>query len=116
MRMGCSVSMAGRWTTCRPRAVRRSKRWQRTSSATSSSCATSRRLGSDAYNAALSLTRADTVHKLLAQQGIDSKAIRAAGMGERQPVVQCPGTVKTAALVSCLQPNRRVEIEVAGEQ
>ncbi|SDE52298.1 OmpA family protein [Variovorax sp. CF079] len=74
------------------------------------------RLGSDAYNAALSLTRADTVHKLLAQQGIDSKAIRAAGMGERQPVVQCPGTVKTAALVSCLQPNRRVEIEVAGEQ
>ncbi|CAN7744752.1 MULTISPECIES: hypothetical protein [unclassified Variovorax] len=56
------------------------------------------------------------MHKLLAQQGIDSKAIRAAGMGERQPVVQCPGTVKTAALVSCLQPNRRVEIEVAGEQ
>ena len=74
------------------------------------------RLGTASYNEALSLARANTVRDLLAQQGIERNAIRTAGMGARQPVVQCPGTAKTSALVSCLQPNRRVDIEVAGEQ
>ena len=72
------------------------------------------RLGSESYNAALSLARANTVRELLAQHGIDRKLIRTEGLGERQPVTQCPGTAKTPALVSCLQPNRRVEIEVVG--
>ncbi|MGJ7494596.1 OmpA family protein [Variovorax sp. RT4R15] len=72
------------------------------------------RLGSESYNAALSLARANSVRDLLAQQSIDRKLIRTEGMGERQPVAQCPGTAKTPALVSCLQPNRRVEIEVVG--
>lgn len=74
------------------------------------------RLGSASYNEALSLARANTVRELLAQQGIDRDAIRTLGMGPRQPVVQCPGTTKKPTLVSCLQPNRRVDIEVAGEQ
>jgi len=74
------------------------------------------RLGSDSYNDALSLARANTVRELLVQQGIDGKAIRTQGMGKRQPVAQCPGTRKTPELVSCLQPNRRVDIEVSGEQ
>lgn len=74
------------------------------------------RLGADGYNEALSLARANTVRDLLVQQGIDRKVIRTAGMGKRQPVVDCAGAVKTDALVSCLQPNRRVELEVAGEQ
>jgi len=72
------------------------------------------RLGSESYNTALSLARANTVRGLLAQHDIDRKLIRTEGMGERQPVVQCPGTAKTPALVRCLQPNRRVEIEVVG--
>ncbi|MDM0039020.1 OmpA family protein [Variovorax sp. J22G21] len=70
------------------------------------------RLGSESYNAALSLARANSVRELLAQNGIDRRLIRTQGMGERQPVAQCQGTAKTPALVSCLQPNRRVEIEV----
>lgn len=74
------------------------------------------RLGTESANEALSVARANTVRELLAQQGIDRNAIRTAGMGARQPVVQCPGAAKTPALVSCLQPNRRVDIEVAGEQ
>ncbi|MET3442893.1 outer membrane protein OmpA-like peptidoglycan-associated protein [Variovorax paradoxus] len=74
------------------------------------------RLGSDSYNDALSLARANTVRELLVQQGIDGRAIRTQGMGKRQPVAECPGTRKTPELVSCLQPNRRVDIEVSGEQ
>ena len=75
------------------------------------------RLGSDAYNEALSLARANTVRDLLVKQGIDGKLIRAAGMGKPQPVVSdCEGTRSSPALLRCLQPNRRVEIDVAGEQ
>jgi outer membrane protein OmpA-like peptidoglycan-associated protein len=37
-------------------------------------------------------------------------------MGERQPVTQCEGQKATPALVACLQPNRRVDIEVAGDR
>ena len=74
------------------------------------------RLGSDAYNETLSLARANTVRDLLVQHGIDRKVIRTSGMGKRQPVAECPGAAKTPELVGCLQPNRRVELEVSGEQ
>ncbi|RSZ42291.1 MULTISPECIES: OmpA family protein [unclassified Variovorax] len=75
------------------------------------------RLGGDAYNEALSLERANTVRDLLVQQGIERKLIRTAGMGKRQPVVgDCVGTHSSPALLRCLQPNRRVEIDIAGEQ
>ncbi|WP_318646646.1 OmpA family protein [Variovorax sp. 38R] len=75
------------------------------------------RLGGDAYNEALSLERANTVRDLLVQQGLDRKLIRTAGIGKRQPVVSdCEGTQRTPALLQCLQPNRRVELDIAGEQ
>ncbi|WP_051236498.1 OmpA family protein [Ottowia thiooxydans] len=74
------------------------------------------RLGSDAYNEVLSQARANTVRELLVQNGIDRKVIRTTGMGKRQPVSECAGSEKTTALVQCLQPNRRVELEIAGEQ
>ncbi|PFH12341.1 OmpA family protein [Collimonas sp. PA-H2] len=74
------------------------------------------RLGSEADKMALSLARADAVSKLLAQQGIDAKLIRVAGMGDRQPLAQCAGTVKTAVLQDCLRSNRRIDIEVLGEE
>ena len=74
------------------------------------------RLGSAGSNEKLSLTRANTVADLLAQGGVPKGVIRTAGMGERQPLVQCPGAAKTPTLVACLQPNRRVEIEVSGDR
>ncbi|PBI94044.1 Outer membrane protein A precursor [Variovorax boronicumulans] len=75
------------------------------------------RLGGDAYNEALSLERANTVRDLLVQQGLDRKLIRTAGMGKRQPVVSdCEGSRSTPTLLQCLQPNRRVELDIAGEQ
>jgi outer membrane protein OmpA-like peptidoglycan-associated protein len=73
------------------------------------------RLGTDAYNQALSQARANSVRDLLVQAGIDRTKVRAAGMGKRQPVVSdCEGTRATPELVRCLQPNRRVEIDVVG--
>ncbi len=74
------------------------------------------RLGTDAYNDTLSVARASAVRDLLVQQGIDAAVVRAHGMGKRQPVTECPGMQRTDALIACLQPNRRVEIEVRGEQ
>ena len=35
-------------------------------------------------------------------------------MGEKQPVVQCDQK-SMKALIECLQPNRRVEVQVKGE-
>ncbi len=73
------------------------------------------RLGTDAYNQALSQARANTVRDLLVQAGIARDKVRATGMGKRQPVVSdCEGTRATPELVRCLQPNRRVEIDVVG--
>lgn len=72
------------------------------------------RLGSTAYNDALSLARAQTVRQLLVQNGVDAARVRAEGKGERQPVAHCAGTARTPELIACLQPDRRVEIEVVG--
>ncbi|MDM0121319.1 OmpA family protein [Variovorax arabinosiphilus] len=72
------------------------------------------RLGSTAYNDALSLARAQTVRQLLVQNGVDAARVRAEGKGERQPVAHCAGTARTPELIACLQPDRRVEIEVTG--
>ena len=74
------------------------------------------RLGAESDNETLSLARANTVRDLLLQGGIQKDVVRTAGLAGRQPLVQCSGTVQTPALVSCLQPNRRVEIEVSGDR
>jgi outer membrane protein OmpA-like peptidoglycan-associated protein len=70
------------------------------------------RLGPEAYNDTLALARANTVRDRLMKEGIAPTSIRASGAGERQPVVSCPGSVATPELVRCLQPNRRVDIDV----
>ena len=72
------------------------------------------RLGSDAYNQKLSMRRADAVRDYLASKGVDKAKIETLGMGEKQPVVQCDQKNRKE-LIACLQPNRRVEVEVKGE-
>jgi outer membrane protein OmpA-like peptidoglycan-associated protein len=74
------------------------------------------RLGPDERNDTLSLARANTVRDLLVRQGIDPALIRTAAAGRKQPVTQCLGLPMTSALASCLQPRRRVEVEVTGDQ
>ncbi|WP_211473041.1 OmpA family protein [Collimonas humicola] len=74
------------------------------------------RIGSEEANLALSQARADTIRNYLLQKGLDAHLVRAYGAGKAKPVVQCPGQKLTPQLVRCLQPNRRIEIEIVGEQ
>jgi OOP family OmpA-OmpF porin len=73
------------------------------------------RIGNEKYNEKLSAERAEAVKQYLAQKGIEEQRVRSEGRGESQPVTgdQCKG-VKGSKLISCLQPDRRVEIEVRG--
>lgn len=70
-------------------------------------------LGTDAHNATLSQQRADTVKHYLERQGVASGAITAIGRGAADPVKQCAGG-KSAEVIACLAPNRRVEVLVLG--
>ena len=74
------------------------------------------RIGTDAYNQKLSDRRANIVKDYLAAQGVDAAMIEAVGKGEAEPVVQCTGNKATKKLISCLQPNRRVEIRAEGQK
>jgi len=74
------------------------------------------RIGTVKYNQKLSLKRAETVRKYLADKGIAANRISVEGKGKSQPVTQgatCKGK-KSKALIACLQPDRRVTIEVTG--
>lgn len=74
------------------------------------------RLGSDVYNQALSTARAATVRDYLIAKGMPQTAVRSYGAGKLQPVVQCDDKLGRAELIKCLQPNRRVDIEIMGEK
>lgn len=72
------------------------------------------RLGSQAYNQRLSEARAQTVRRYLQQRGV-SAPMGTYGRGETQPVTTgCKGTQATPALKACLQPDRRVDVEIVG--
>ena len=76
------------------------------------------RFGSEAYNQTLSEKRAAAVKNYMVSKGIDANRIHAEGKGESQPVTkadECKGA-KSAKVIACLQPDRRVEIEVVGTQ
>ena len=71
-------------------------------------------LGSDSYNMRLSQQRAETVRNYLISRGVPANVLYAYGAGETQPVKQCDNRGNRAELIACLQPNRRVELEVNG--
>lgn len=76
------------------------------------------RLGSHAYNMKLSSSRAESVKAYLAQSaGIPPGKITAKGVNGADPVTkpgECKGTKASPQLIACLQPDRRVEVEVSG--
>ena len=73
------------------------------------------RLGSDSYNNQLGQNRADTVRNLLIQNGVAGNVISTASAGKRQPVTNgCFDVKQREALHACLQPDRRVTVEITG--
>lgn len=72
------------------------------------------RLGSPVYNRTLSERRAETVRRYLISRGVPAGVMSAQGLGDTVPVKQCGNDLPHRALVDCLQPNRRVNIEVDG--
>ncbi len=74
------------------------------------------RLGSEAYNQILSEERAEAIKAYLIGSGIRPERVRAEGRGAAHPVTkpgECAGA-RSAQLIACLQPDRRVAVEVAG--
>lgn len=68
-------------------------------------------LGSFEYNQKLSERRAKMVGEYLVSKGVDSAKITTTGRGESVPVVKCEGIKNRKALIECLAPNRRVDIQ-----
>jgi OOP family OmpA-OmpF porin len=75
------------------------------------------RIGSESYNEKLSEARAQSVKDYLAERGAQTNVITAQGKGESAPVTgdQCK-KMAGKKLIECLQPDRRVEIEVLGSR
>jgi OOP family OmpA-OmpF porin len=74
------------------------------------------RFGSNEYNQKLSERRANAVKDYLVSRDVPANSINADGKGETQPVTQsgdCTGA-KSAEVIACLQPDRRVHVEVTG--
>ena len=74
------------------------------------------RIGGDEYNLALSERRANAVKNYLARKSVPAERIEAVGKGKADPTGEtrdCTGP-KSPKLIKCLQPDRRVDIEVAG--
>ena len=74
------------------------------------------RIGSAAYNQKLSEKRAASVKDYLVKKGIPANRVYTEGKGSKQPVTkpnQCKGP-KSAKVIACLQPDRRVDIEIIG--
>jgi OOP family OmpA-OmpF porin len=80
------------------------------------------RIASDDYNQKLSEARAQAVKAYLEEQRVKGQRVTAEGKGESRPVTgdECnkmgPERSSNKKLVACLQPDRRVEIEVLGSR
>lgn len=80
------------------------------------------RIGKEKYNQTLSEKRAAAVKDYLVSKGVEANRVYTEGKGEAQPVTgdSCMKMGKehrsNKKLVDCLQPDRRVEIEIIGTQ
>ena len=74
------------------------------------------RFGSAKYNQKLSERRAASVKDYLVSKNVQASRIDAEGKGETQPMTkpgECRGA-KSAKVIACLQPDRRVDVEMKG--
>ena len=74
------------------------------------------RIGTERYNQRLSEQRVASVKAYMVSKGVEPGRVYTEGKGETQPVTKagdCAGP-KSAKVIACLQPDRRVDIEVIG--
>lgn len=74
------------------------------------------RFGTAAYNQKLSERRAAAVKDYLVAKGVEANRVYTEGKGSTQPVTSaeaCKGA-KSKKVIECLQPDRRVEVEIIG--
>ncbi|HTD06119.1 outer membrane beta-barrel protein [Undibacterium sp.] len=76
------------------------------------------RIGTHAFNMKLSARRAEAVKTHLVESaGIPAAKVAAKGVDGSDPVTkpgECKGEKATKKLIACLQPDRRVDVEVSG--
>jgi outer membrane protein OmpA-like peptidoglycan-associated protein len=71
------------------------------------------RIGSASYNERLSERRAQAVEQYLRERGYLKTTVgKTRWLGESSPVTQCNDSLGRAALIACLQKDRRVTVEV----
>lgn len=78
------------------------------------------RLGSHDYNLKLSEKRAEVAKAYLVGKGIPANNIETNGFGKTQPatgsgIVKCEDSLGRKKLIECLQPHRRVVVELKGD-
>ena len=71
-------------------------------------------IGSAPENLRLSELRAQTVSRVLADEGLPADRMAAEGMGSTETVVSCAASRSRDARIACNAPNRRVEVVVQG--
>jgi type VI secretion system protein ImpL len=69
-------------------------------------------LGDTRRNLHISQQRAETVKTFLIGKGVLAGLLDAVGEGSGKPLVKCDTSLARPDLIQCLEPNRRVEIEV----
>jgi type VI secretion system protein ImpL len=69
-------------------------------------------LGDPQGNLQVSRQRAQTIKTYLVGKGVPGELVEAIGEGSTKPLVKCDMQQPRAQLIQCLEPNRRVEIEV----
>ncbi len=76
------------------------------------------RIGKEASNLKLSQRRADSVAKYIVSKGVNGANVTAVGYGEANPVTgnTCDAVKGRKALIACLAPDRRVEVQVQGSK
>ena len=74
------------------------------------------RLGTEEYNRKLSIERANTVLRYLESLGVTAR-MASVGRASAEPLSQCDRDLAPReALIACLAPDRRVEVEIHGVQ
>jgi len=78
------------------------------------------RIGTHAYNEKLSLQRADAVKTyLVSRDAIPANKVTTVGKGSTEPVTDagvCKGLPTSADVIACLEPDRRVDVDVLGSK